>query len=207
LAGKTVTVSFKARAGSAYSATGTPLQAYVRTGTGADEGVNGATAGTWAGYAQAVSQSFTLTTSFQTFSFSVTLGSSIRELALLFYTGAFTGTGSANDYVDITEVQLEVGSVTTPFERRPYGLELALCQRYLEMVNSPGILSYNTTTSAYANWYYRVSKRVTPTISGFTAGIVTPGIECARADGATNAWAAFGYNGSTYGNCFASAEL
>lgn len=30
----------------------------------------------------------------------------------------------------LTGVQLEVGTVATPFERRPYGTELALCQRY-----------------------------------------------------------------------------
>lgn len=31
-----------------------------------------------------------------------------------------------------TNVQLEEGSVATPFEQRPYGLELSLCQRYFQ---------------------------------------------------------------------------
>ena len=34
--------------------------------------------------------------------------------------------------LDIAQVQLEEGSVATPFEVRPYGLELALCRRYFE---------------------------------------------------------------------------
>jgi hypothetical protein len=34
------------------------------------------------------------------------------------------------DYFTLTGVQLEKGTVATPFEQRPYGVELQLCQRY-----------------------------------------------------------------------------
>jgi hypothetical protein len=51
-------------------------------------------------------------------------------------TGAVTLISTLNATFDITGVQLEVGSVATPFERRPYGIELDLCYRYYEKMQS-----------------------------------------------------------------------
>ena len=43
---------------------------------------------------------------------------------------------SASNYWQITGVQLEVGDTATPFEHRSYGEELALCQRYYQVLAS-----------------------------------------------------------------------
>jgi hypothetical protein len=75
--------------------------------------------------------------------FSLGTGSALSGTAgawagssLLSATGATSvvGTNGATWYV--TGVQLEVGGVATPFERRPYGQELSLCQRYYARITS-----------------------------------------------------------------------
>ena len=70
----------------------------------------------------------------------------------------------------ITGVQLEAGSVATPFERRSYGQELALCQRYYYRATSngaasdlSGIGSAATTTVARIQTMFPVEMRVPPT--------------------------------------------
>ena len=89
-------------------------------------------------------------------------------------TGAFykDGTinlgGTVNDYFAITGVQLEVGSVATPFEHRSYGEELALCQRYYEVINFAGRTPVNLGQSFQNRKYiapfmWKVTKRATPT--------------------------------------------
>jgi hypothetical protein len=45
-------------------------------------------------------------------------------------TGATSVVGTSGATFYITGVQLEKGSTATPFDYRPYGTELALCQRY-----------------------------------------------------------------------------
>ena len=63
--------------------------------------------------------------------------------------------------------QLEEGSVATPFEQRPYGLELSLCQRYYEKVDSYrcNIPVYGTGTGFIGSVKYKVPKRAIPTVS------------------------------------------
>ena len=56
---------------------------------------------------------------------------------------------TSGEYVEISEVQMEVGNVATPFEYRLYGEELALCMRYFEHCNGnglPPVNGANTTT-------------------------------------------------------------
>ena len=69
----------------------------------------------------------------------------------------------------ITGVQLEKGSTATSFDYRPYGTELALCQRYYyknfpAAVNKTFCMSFNgTTVLAYGYLQFPVSMRTSPT--------------------------------------------
>jgi hypothetical protein len=67
--------------------------------------------------------------------------------------------------VAITNVQLEIGSVATPFEQRPYGMELALCQRYYETINTLVMHSpytaNSTSSEMVSTWIFKQSKRAT----------------------------------------------
>jgi hypothetical protein len=81
-------------------------------------------------------------------------------------TGAVSVIGTLNATWFVTGVQLEVGSVATPFERRPYGTELALCQRYFQTF---GIGPYagrgNGSTDVVYGIPCAVSLRASPTIT------------------------------------------
>jgi hypothetical protein len=57
---------------------------------------------------------------------------------------------NAGNYIEFTGVQLEKGTVATPFEFRPYATELALCQRYYETSYGPSTIP--GTASQYQNF-------------------------------------------------------
>ena len=70
---------------------------------------------------------------------------------------------ATNNYWQVTGVQLEVGSVSTPFEFQPYGDELRRCERYYE-TGTTWLRRQNNDTirSSYESVPYRVRKRATP---------------------------------------------
>lgn len=74
---------------------------------------------------------------------------------------------TAGKTIDITNVQLEVGPTATPFEYRPIGTELALCQRYFEIVDVfPTGVTFGPNGDTRGNSVnYKVTKRTTPTLN------------------------------------------
>lgn len=137
LAGQSIVVSFYARAGANYSPTSSLLNVQVRSGTAADEGNAGFTGGTWTGAATPINQNATLTTSWQRFSYTATLGSTALELGVLFVMTP-TGTAGAADYFDVTGVQIEYGAAPTAYEVVPASEAIKRCQRYFWKTFPPG---------------------------------------------------------------------
>jgi hypothetical protein len=81
-------------------------------------------------------------------------------------TGTTYAFNSANDWVELTGVQLELGSIATPFERRPFTAELLLCQRYYEQVQlSAAIPSSASTSNLVASASFAATKRISPQMS------------------------------------------
>jgi len=70
----------------------------------------------------------------------------------------------------LTGVQLEAGTTVTPFEQRPYGMELALCQRYFEIITGAYTGYAASTTIARAGIAFRVTKRVAPALYNAVVG-------------------------------------
>ena len=68
---------------------------------------------------------------------------------------------STSNYINITGVQLEVGSQATPFEHRPYDVELQRCYRYFQKIPNYILNSYATTGATGRP--HRVTMRSAPT--------------------------------------------
>ena len=130
----------------------------------------GPTSGTWVGATNAVGLML---------GFGLTSGTGLLGTPGVWGVGAYYGSVGDTNWMatsgntwQITGVQLERGTVATPFEYRPYGTELALCQRYFQIASiyaeyasgTSGTLGTPITT-------FPVPMRVSPTITNIsTAG-------------------------------------
>jgi hypothetical protein len=86
-------------------------------------------------------------------------------------TGATSVVGTSGATFYITGVQLEKGSTATSFDYRPYGTELALCQRYFQQIlydggTYPSIGGYITNGGTVdMSFPYQVTMRANPTVT------------------------------------------
>jgi len=101
---------------------------------------------------------------------------------------------TANATWQLTGVQLEVGSQTTPFEHRSYGEELALCQRYFQTVDVTtsggahylGPVMTRAANNNHVNFNCPVTLRAQPTLTVTDNGTLRFTANGAYADGSAN---------------------
>jgi len=130
--------------------------------------VTGDTSGTWVGATNGIGLDFNFTLAAGS-SYLGTPGS-WGTSAFLAPTGATSVVGTNGATFYITGVQLEPGTVATPFERRSFGQELALCQRYYYKMYSNTIsanvlgvgFNENTTLGVFQH-YFPIPMRTNPT--------------------------------------------
>jgi hypothetical protein len=170
LASTTVTVSFRAKGVSGATLLGVELS-YANS------------ADNFAAVTSVQSQNITLTSGWSSYTLQYSLPANAANGVEMNF---FGNTGGAIAF-RVTGVQLEPGTVATPFERRSYGQELALCQRYFESYTSSTytIISgtyYPPTLESYATWTFAVTKRATPTFAissgswAIAPTTITPGV-------------------------------
>lgn len=214
MAGKTVTLSFRIGTGTSVTASGHSAELFYQTTT-TDIGP----AGAWTsigGQAFTVAAATSLTA--KSFQFAVPAGATQLMVKIVL---AVSGTAGADDRFYLTEAQLETGSVATPFETRPYGMELALCQRYYEKsfddstvpaigvvpgrikIHNLGAAAADTTT----NITFKVNKRVAPSMTAYAQSGATASFDNIGLTGGNMFNSALAAGAVTYQHWTASSEL
>ena len=150
LVGKTVTLSFYYRTGTNFS--DNSLTATLHSGTATDAALRSGTFTSFATTAFAKSSSWIRAT------VTGTVPTSAAQVCLrLSYTPV--GTAGNADHFDVTGVQLELGSVATPYEVRPVSVELQTCQRYFEVLYMRMYVYITLNEFSITPYTFKVEKR------------------------------------------------
>jgi hypothetical protein len=96
------------------------------------------------------------------------------------YCTIYTQNTPTNEGIRIANCQLELGSIATPFEKRPLAMELQMCQRYYQApcgsstsgIGQGGIGNFYaiTTSEAFNTINFPVPMRTTPTVTFYNGG-------------------------------------
>ena len=165
LRGKTITLSLYLRCVSATMPTSSLSNLNVVVGSTAATADGSFLTTTYVagGNASVVIAQGSLPTTWTKYTVTYTVPTNTNNIAA--YVG-FSGNVDAGtgDWYEISQVQIEEGTVATPFEHRSYGTELALCQRYYA-VDYDG--SYRTYVSNVIRFVqaHPVVMRATPTLT------------------------------------------
>jgi hypothetical protein len=105
------------------------------------------------------------------FSATFTLGATDAALGLQVEVYLSTSVSVTSKSFVLCDLQVENGSVPTPFEIRPYGLELSLCQRYYSTSSSVRMSGYHAAGFDITQYVsYPVQMRVAPSVTVKIAG-------------------------------------
>jgi len=148
-------------------------------------------ADTWSAKTQIATGTFTVTSTLTNYTANISIPSAATTgIEILFTVGAqISGTWT------IGNVQLEAGSTASPFENRSYGVELALCQRYYQIVvpnsGTTGSGFANGTTQMWTSTQFKTTMRTSSTVT------VTGTISAVNVTWSSSSIALTGYTVST----------
>lgn len=189
--GQTVEFAAHILAGATFSAANSLVTMTIATGTGSDESAANFSTGAWTGYAIAVAQATTVSTSWDIYSAVATIPLTATQIGVkICYTPV--GTAGATDFWEMTGARLQVNPAAVAkanslgtaaynigsFERRPAGIEGMLQYGYffkiLEgapvTIRAPCTMS--TTSIANCLIQFPVTMRAAPVFTG-DGGFVT----------------------------------
>ena len=156
-------------------------------------------------------------------SWALGVGSGLTTTADTWTTGLYRSTSNQTNLFAtsgatfyLTGVQVEVGTVATPFEHRSYGQELSLCQRYYQLMTnfSNSFYATGTSESGFFNYEFKVPMRQAPTVTITSTGttsrlsslnVATTGIDTVSLQAVASSSGMVYMYGSTAAN--ASTEL